>query len=78
MTVPGRKLLSGGCSALSDAELIAILIGSGNRSESAVELARAYSDLLKTVCTAGQAGRKGTHAVPGYRHGKGSGCCCCP
>lgn len=37
---PREKLLSGGCSLLSDAELIAILIGSGNRDETAVELAR--------------------------------------
>jgi len=33
---PREKLLSKGRSALSDAELIAILIGSGNREESAV------------------------------------------
>lgn len=37
---PREKLLSGGCSALSDAELIAVLIGSGNRDETAVELSR--------------------------------------
>jgi DNA repair protein RadC len=37
---PREKLLSGGSSSLSDTELIAILIGSGNRNESAVELAR--------------------------------------
>lgn len=37
---PREKLLVKGISALSDAELIAILIGSGNRQESAVELSR--------------------------------------
>ncbi len=37
---PREKLLSKGKSALSDAELIAILIGSGNRDESAVELSK--------------------------------------
>jgi DNA repair protein RadC len=37
---PREKLLSGGCSSLSDTELVAILIGSGNTKESAVELAR--------------------------------------
>lgn len=37
---PREKLLSKGRSALSDAELIAILIGSGSRSESAVELSK--------------------------------------
>jgi DNA repair protein RadC len=37
---PREKLLAKGISVLSDAELIAILIGSGNKNETAVELAR--------------------------------------
>ncbi len=37
---PREKLMRKGKVALSDAELIAILIGSGNREESAVELAK--------------------------------------
>ena len=37
---PREKLILKGRSALSDAELIAILIGSGSRKESAVELAK--------------------------------------
>jgi DNA repair protein RadC len=37
---PREKLLSKGLPSLSNAELIAILIGSGNREESAVELAK--------------------------------------
>ncbi len=37
---PREKLLSAGSSVLSDAELIALLIGSGNRAETAVGLAR--------------------------------------
>jgi len=37
---PREKLMSKGRSVLSDAELIAILIGSGSRTESAVELSR--------------------------------------
>ena len=37
---PREKLLSRGLGSLSDAELIAILIGSGNKYESAVEVAR--------------------------------------
>lgn len=37
---PREKLLSKGISSLSDAELIAIIIGSGNRDESAVELSK--------------------------------------
>jgi len=37
---PREKLLTKGRSALSDAELLAILIGSGNRNESAIELCK--------------------------------------
>lgn len=37
---PREKLLNKGIESLSDAELIAILIGSGNRDESAVELSK--------------------------------------
>ncbi len=37
---PREKLMSKGRSVLSDAELVAILIGSGNRNESAVELSK--------------------------------------
>lgn len=37
---PREKMLRKGILSLSDAELLAILIGSGNRNESAVELAR--------------------------------------
>jgi DNA repair protein RadC len=37
---PREKLLKKGTSALSDAELLAIIIGSGSRNESAVDLAK--------------------------------------
>jgi len=37
---PREKLLNKGKNTLSEAELIAILIGSGNKDESAVELAK--------------------------------------
>ncbi len=37
---PREKLMNHGKNALSDAELIAILLGSGNRNESAVDLAK--------------------------------------
>ncbi len=37
---PREKMLKKGSQSLSDAELLAILIGSGNRDESAVELSR--------------------------------------
>jgi DNA repair protein RadC len=43
---PREKLLLKGISALTDAELIAIIIGSGNADESAVELSRR---ILRTV-----------------------------
>lgn len=43
---PREKLLAKGCSALTDAELVAILLGSGTRTISAVELAKR---LLTTV-----------------------------
>lgn len=43
---PREKLLAKGRQALSEAELIAILIGSGNRDESAVDLSRR---VLKSV-----------------------------
>lgn len=43
---PREKMLLKGKLALSDSELIAILMGSGNREESAVELAR---NILSTV-----------------------------
>lgn len=41
---PREKLLAKGRSALSDAELIAILIGSGNKKETAVDLSRRILD----------------------------------
>jgi len=41
---PREKLILKGKNALSNAELIAILIGSGNRSQSAVELAQEIMD----------------------------------
>ena len=37
---PREKMLLKGVSALSDAELLGILIGSGNKSETAVELSQ--------------------------------------
>ena len=43
---PREKLLLKGKGALSDAELIAILIGSGSRSESAVDLSKR---ILKSI-----------------------------
>ena len=49
---PREKLGAQGRRALTDAELIAILIGSGNRDESAVELSKRLSTAtgLRLVC----------------------------
>ncbi|HTL80719.1 MAG TPA: UPF0758 domain-containing protein, partial [Bacteroidia bacterium] len=44
---PREKLLLKGKSALSDAELLAIILGSGSRYESAVELARRLLSSVK-------------------------------
>lgn len=44
---PREKLLYRGLPSLSDAELIAILIGSGNQEETAVELSRRILDTVK-------------------------------
>ena len=44
---PREKLLYRGISSLSDAELIAILIGSGNSEETAVELSRRILEKVK-------------------------------
>ncbi len=44
---PREKLLYRGISSLSDAELIAILIGSGNQEETAVELSRRIMENVK-------------------------------
>ncbi len=54
---PREKLLSNGQRALTDAELIAILIGSGNPGETAVELARRI--LISAGNNLNELGRKG-------------------
>lgn len=49
---PREKLLQRGEAALTDAELIAILLGSGNREETAVELAqKILSDVGNSIST---------------------------
>jgi DNA repair protein RadC len=54
---PREKMMRKGIQTLSDAELLAILIGSGTREESAVELARrimhGYQDNLNNLAKAG-------------------------
>ncbi len=44
---PREKLLAKGISSLSNAELIAILIGSGSKDESAVELSKIILNKVK-------------------------------
>ena len=63
---PREKLLLKGVTALSDSELIAILIGSGNDRESAVELGRRI--LLDAGNDLNRLGRMGvTDLVQQYR-----------
>lgn len=52
---PREKLLSKGAEALSDSELVAILIGHGNREKSAIDLAREVLKLGKnSLCDLGK------------------------
>ena len=54
---PREKLLASGAAALSDAELLALLLGSGSRGHSAVDLARsliAQFGSLRELLTAGR------------------------
>ncbi len=65
---PREKLMHKGVNALSDAELIAILIGSGNREESAVDLSkRILSDAQNNL------DKLGTYTVQNLTKYKGIG-----
>ena len=46
---PGRKLIESGAAACSDAEILAILLGSGGRGYSAVDAASALLDRYGTL-----------------------------
>ncbi|MBT3382831.1 MAG: DNA repair protein RadC [Prolixibacteraceae bacterium] len=61
---PREKLLSNGSRTLTDAELIAILIGSGNVDETAVELSRRI--LTATDNNLNNLGRKGIHFLKSF------------
>jgi len=61
---PREKLLNKGSAALSDAELIAILIGSGNRKMSAVELSQLI--LRESDNNLGNLARKSLHDLMQY------------
>ncbi|WP_166921647.1 RadC family protein [Flavobacterium poyangense] len=64
---PREKLMLKGKSALSDSELIAILIGSGNRTESAVDLSK------RILTTAHSLSTLGKMSVPQLMNFKGIG-----
>lgn len=62
---PREKLLAHGVRALTDAELIAILIGSGNTEETAVELSRRI--LASVNNDLNELGRKGIPFLSGFK-----------
>ncbi len=62
---PREKLLNKGKSALSDAELVAILIGSGNREESAVDLCKRI--LATTNNNLGELGKLTTKQLTAFK-----------
>ncbi|MDX6190191.1 DNA repair protein RadC [Flavobacterium sp. Fl-318] len=64
---PREKLMLKGKSALSDSELIAILIGSGNRNESAVDLSK------RILTTADNLSALGKMSIPQLMNFKGIG-----
>lgn len=66
---PREKLLLKGVSALSDSELLAILIGSGNNEESAVELGKRI--LMKAGNDLNKLGRMGVSDLVGQFKGIG-------
>jgi DNA repair protein RadC len=47
---PREKLLLKGAETLSDSELLAILIGNGTRSKTAIDLAKEILVLGKNIC----------------------------
>jgi DNA repair protein RadC len=62
---PREKLLSNGSRSLSDAELIAILIGSGNLDETAVELSRRI--LTSANNNLNELGRKSVDSLKAFK-----------
>ncbi|MGV6829401.1 MAG: RadC family protein [Flavobacteriales bacterium] len=62
---PREKLLKKGKSALSDAELLAILIGSGNREESAVSLCKRI--LSQSANNLNALGKLSVHQLMSYK-----------
>lgn len=66
---PREKLIAKGLSSLSDAELLAILIGSGSTKESAVELAKKI--LRDCDNKLNELGKKSIHELRSSYHGVG-------
>lgn len=62
---PREKLLYRGIASLSDAELMAILIGSGNTEETAVELSRRILDSVKNNLN--ELGKMGTEDLKQFK-----------
>lgn len=62
---PREKLLQKGCGALSDAELIAILIGSGSRRNTALDLAKQILSSTENNLT--QLGRLGVQELTRFK-----------
>jgi len=62
---PREKMLRNGSRSLSDAELVAILIGSGNTDETAVELSRRI--LASTDNNLNELGRKGVEYLQQFK-----------
>lgn len=68
---PREKLLSKGKNALSDAELVALLIGSGSKDESAVELSkRILNSVDNNLNSLGKLGEKDLMQFPGIGEAK--------
>lgn len=66
---PREKLLNKGLSALSDAELVAILIGSGNRNETAVQLSQRILDSVDNNLN--ELGKRSVHELSSNFRGIG-------
>ena len=76
---PREKLLERGPHALSDAELLAVLLRCGTRGRNAIELAQEHilafgslRELLTAVAVYAAGGRKALAALSGERHGAGA------
>jgi len=75
---PREKLITKGISSLSNAELIAIIIGSGTRSDSAVELSKKLLNLVgNNLNELGKLDLTGLRKVPGIGPAKATAIVAC-